>query len=168
MREVPVSRLREVLDYDRETGVLRWRHRPEARPCFNARHTGKVAGHLNKNGYVSLRVDRVSLLAHRAIWALVHGEWPSCEIDHRDRNKSNNRLFNLRPASRSNQLANTTLRVDNVARTKGVCWEGRRKRWRATISVSEKQKYLGLFKEIEDAKAAYSKAASETFGEFAS
>lgn len=165
-REVPVETLREALSYDPESGVLTWLWRASRRGCQNAKYAGKAAGYLNKNGYVSIRVDGVLLLAHRAIWAHVHGKWPEDEIDHRNGVKSDNRISNLRSASRSDQLANAKRRCDSKSGIRGVCWDAREGRWLATINKNKRQIRLGLFDKIQDAKAAYTKAAEEIFGEF--
>lgn len=110
---VEASYLRECFDYDRETGEFRWRVRPahhfrNSAVCgmWNTRFAGKPAfTQRATNGYLigRISVDGVyfKLLAHRAAWVLVTGEQPKDQIDHIDRDRSNNRFANLRQASQS-------------------------------------------------------------------
>lgn len=84
-----VERLRELLDYDPETGVFRWKE--PRRKC----RVGEVAGSLRKDGYVKIQVDGRFYQAHRLAWLCVYGVWPSA-IDHIDGNRANNAIANLR------------------------------------------------------------------------
>ena len=94
------------------------------------------------------------------------GTWPKAEIDHIDRNGLNNRWFNLREASRSQNAGNTKTHTDNKTGFKGVC--PNHKRFSAMINEGGKTKYLGTFDTPEEAHEAYMQAARDLFGEFAS
>lgn len=91
-----LDRLRELLNYDPQTGLLyhaidrSWRVR-----------SGDLAGTKRRDGFVVVCVDYKSLLAHRVAWALGHGAWPKYEVGHRDGDRSNNALDNLIDAPRS-------------------------------------------------------------------
>lgn len=92
--------LRELLDYDPETGVLTWKRRIGKRAgSFNLRYAGTRAGTLRSDGYIAVKVRNVIYAAHRIIWAMVHGEWPEC-VRHRNRDDADNRLSNLHAATR--------------------------------------------------------------------
>jgi len=95
------------------------------------------------------------------------GEWPAKDIDHRDGNASNNKWYNLRETTMSQNIANAKVFATNTSGRKGVYWHNRAKKWMAAISFQRKQIYLGLYSEKEDAAAAYERAAIEYFGEFA-
>ncbi len=162
------ERLREVLDYDPETGVFAWKQREGARKGWNTRFAGTRAGCLSQ-GYVAVKIDGVLYLAHRLAWLYVHGEWP-LQIDHIDTNRANNRFANLRLADTSQNGANRGPPRNNSSGFKGVtyCAGGkRRKRWQAAIKRGQRMFNLGRFATPEEAHAAYAKAAAEHFGEFA-
>jgi hypothetical protein len=105
--------------------------------------------------------------AHRVAWLFIHGEWPDHEVDHMDRNRSNNAAGNLRKASRSENGGNKTIHRNNTSGKKGVSWHKRLGKWAAYIRVDDQLKHLGYFEDIDDAAAAYRAAAVEFFGEFA-
>lgn len=144
--------LRRLLDYDRSTGVFRWRE------------TGKPAG--TKQGrYWSITINHLRYYAHRLAWVYVYGYWPEFEIDHRDTNPLNNAIGNLRRATRILNLGNTKLSKANTSGLKGVCRSG--EKWRSYISVEGRRRYLGTFDTAEQAHSAYVAAAKRQFGEFA-
>ena len=129
---------------------------------------GSKAGCLNKiTGYYYVRVNDKLYLAHRLIWFLVKGEDPgSSQIDHKDRNRSNNKISNLRKASQTEQNQNQAKKSNNKCGLKGVRQHASGL-WHAYIKVNGKQKSLKYYKTKEEAAQAYDKAAIEHFGEFA-
>lgn len=104
---------------------------------------------------------------HRIIWFLVNGAWPKMHIDHIDGDKHNNRLSNLREASRSENNWNKGIYKSNTSGYKGVCFNTKSGRWQAQIKKHGVRKYLGLFDTPEAAADAYWIAAKEMHGEFA-
>lgn len=95
--------LREMIDYDPETGVMLWKPRP--REMFktdlefgrwNTRYAGRPALACWGKGYMCGMIGTAHVIAHRAAWALVHGEWPASTVVHRNGDKSDNRIANLR------------------------------------------------------------------------
>lgn len=166
-RDVPsanclsADKLRSLLAYDPETGVFRWRKpRPNCTP-------GTVAGGKTSYGYWKISIEGRPYLAHRLVWLLSYGTWPEQEIDHANGVRDDNRLRNLRVATASQNQANKGMRADNASGVKGVCWDKSRKMWLAGISINGRQKFLGRFAILEQAAAAYEKAAREQFGQFA-
>jgi hypothetical protein len=93
---------------------------------------------------------------------MMTGSWPTHEVDHRDRNPSNNAWSNLREATPSQNTANRACGRG----VRGVSWCKRAQKWRATIKHQNKQKYIGMFSDVDEAAAAYRRAASDIFGEF--
>lgn len=71
---------------------------------------------------------------------------PNTEIDHISRNTTDNRKSNLRESFRTQQLANTSLRIDNVQGVKGVYYSNRDNNYRAEISINNKHYYSKSFK----------------------
>jgi hypothetical protein len=158
------ERLQEVLSYDSELGVFIWK-----KPNTNRLKPGDRAGAVDGKGHIQMRVDGVQYSAHRLAWFWVHGEWPVEEIDHIDRNRSNNRISNLRQATKSQNRANTIAFSNNRSGFKGVhfCRGHLNKPWRALINHQGKRTHLGRFATPEEAHAAYAAAANQMFGEFA-
>ena len=104
---------------------------------------------------------------HRVIWALVYGEWPKIDVDHINCVRDDNRLSNLRLATRHQNLANTGVRKTNKLGIKGVHLHKAPDTYRSIIRVRGQRIDLGLFKTPEAAGAAYKAAAEKYFGEFA-
>jgi hypothetical protein len=89
------------------------------------------------------------------------------EVDHRDCDSLDNRRANLRPASRLQNLWNTRTRRDSASGHKGVYFDRHRNLWQASIKDHGVRLFLGRFKTVELAQAAYSEAATRLRGEFA-
>lgn len=155
--------LREIFDYNPETGDLVWRHRPSKGSQWNGRFAGKVAGTTHK-GYVRVKLDGQKYQAHRLIWMLAFGQIPNhMMVDHENGISDDNRLCNLRLVSnQQNQLNRSS---DRGRGYKGVYRKG--SRWKAEITTTEGRKYLGLFKTPEQAAIAYDSAARKWHGEHA-
>ncbi len=150
------ARLLELVHYNPETGEFT-RLEKGRRPNGNGK-TGSRSG----KGYVALRVDSKRYLAHRLAWFYVHGEWPS-ELDHINLDKTDNRIANLRLATRALNNANTVPR--GKSGFKGVV--AAYGRWRAGLTFNGSFHYLGLYDTPEEAHAAYRVAAEKAFGSFA-
>lgn len=102
---------------------------------------GDRAGYLNPNGYRYIKFQQKLYAEHRLIWRLVYGYFPEEEIDHIDRNKSNNVLSNLRLATRLENARNRGISKNNVSGHTGVCFRSARNKWQAYIG----RKNLGYF-----------------------
>ena len=122
---------------------------------------------MNGQGYNVIAIDQKIFNAHQIAWYLFYGEWTSDGIDHRNTCKSDNRITNLRLASNSENHANVSLTAANTSGRKGVTWNKKCGKWHAQIKVNGKNKYLGLYSNIDEAHNAYVLAANENFGEFA-
>jgi hypothetical protein len=156
------EQLRELLDYDPNTGEFVWR--VATTNCVKA---GQRAGSVAALGYVHIGLVGKTFRAHRLAWLYIHGEWPAKDLDHINGDKRDNRIANLRLATRPQNCANMGPHKGNKSGVKGVSWCTRDKRWIAGIRINGKRKHLGSFSSIADAAAVYERAASERFGEFA-
>jgi AP2 domain/NUMOD4 motif len=87
--------------------------------------------------------------------------------DHKDRNPKNNNLSNIRPATYSQNGANSQMSVYNVSGYRGVSWFKTRGKWRVTITVNCRKRHVGYFADVEEAAKAYNREALKHFGEFA-
>lgn len=155
------DQLDRVLKYNPETGKLHWKVDRSQRV-----KAGRVAGTLHNKGYISLEYEGVSYLAHRVVWLLCNKEWPSHFIDHKDLDRSNNKLQNLREATRAGNSHNHPTRKDNSSGVKGVNWHKRQCKWIARIQVNKSRILLGYFDLLEDAKAAVESARLQLHKEF--
>jgi len=149
---ISIERLKEVLNYDPETGVFSWRITLSQRAQY-----GKEAGHLSARGYIDIRVDRVLYRAHRLAWLWVTGTDIKHEIDHINGRRSDNKFCNLRDVKRLINGQNHR-KPDRDSRTGflGVTRNGRK--YCAQIGANGKNHYLGLFNTPEGAHAAYVQA----------
>jgi HNH endonuclease/AP2 domain len=156
------TRLLEVLHYDEHSGVFTWRVRTSQRARI-----GEEAGTITNHGYRVLTIDSKRYLAHLVAWFYCHETWPTTLVDHRDNNKSNNALSNLRLANKHLNAANSRGHKDSKTGVKGVTFDARYGKYRATIGVNGRQHWLGYHETIKQAADAYSDAAQRHYGNFA-
>lgn len=162
-KTLTVSTVREFLDYDPEAGVFLWK---KPRPKVVV---GAVAGHLKKDtGYRTITILGRMYFAHQVAWLYVHGTWPPDEVDHKDHQHDHNAIHNLRLATRSQNQANASLRVDNTSGFRGVTYYPRNKKWGAYLSHDKRRVWLGLHATPEEAHAAVVQAGKRLHGEFSS
>jgi hypothetical protein len=128
---------------------------------------GSVAGSVNSRGYRGIKINGRQYQSSRLAFLYMRGEWPSGEIDHKNRDRLDNRFDNLRESSRSQNMANKDKRSDNTSGVHGVYWRSAAGRWLATIQVAGKRRHVGQFSNKYAAARAYDKAALEAWGEFA-
>ncbi len=168
MREVDPALLRELLRYEPETGKLFWLRRDVSlfedtpnktaeQQCkwWNGRFADQPA--FTARGVHDCRAGRIfgtTHYAHRVIWAIAYGEWPSDEIDHINGNRADNRLSNLRSVSHQVNMQNKARYRSNRSGTPGVSFHPRMKRWQAYITVNGRRRHLGSFGRKSDAVAA--------------
>ena len=153
---VNYDRLLELLDYNPETGVFKWKI-----AISRGIKVGQIAGVLSPQGYIRIGIGGTQHYAHRLAWFYVYKEWIT-QLDHIDRDRSNNAIANLRPATASQNQGNRT--VDNITGFKGVTRKGNR--YIAQITINYQTTYLGSFDTPEQAAEEYKKAALAHFGEF--
>ena len=146
------AQLKTMLRYNQRTGVFVWLQPSKYRPEYK----GRQAGSVHKHGYVHISIRSKSYKAHRLAWLYVHGEWPSGDIDHKNGDRADNRIANLRVASRQVNAENRrAARSGHATGFIGVVWRPRNQKYEARIAVNKKYKYLGLFNTPEEAHAAY-------------
>jgi hypothetical protein len=138
------ERLKEVLDYDPETGIFCRKN------CFGLKEQKIISGS-NVNGYRTIKIDNKPYYLHRLAWLYVYGKFPEKEIDHKNKNKSDNRICNLRDISRQQN-------IQNRGNPLGVFQTKNKRRWRARIMFSGNCINLGTFATKEEAIEKYQEA----------
>ena len=144
------TELHDLLHYNPETGYLIWKVNAARR-----RKAGQIAGCRAEKGRVLIGIRGKLYKAHRIIWAMTTGQWPTHQIDHINEDPSDNRWENLREATKSQNMKNITKIKSNTSGYKGVYWNKQCSRWMAKIVVNGKQHHLGLFLTPEEASVAY-------------
>ena len=153
---VTQERLKHLLHYEPTTGTFTWRN-----PTGRKHKPGDIVFSVGCGGYVRVGIDKRRYLAHRLAWLYVYGVFPDLEVDHINQIKTDNRIQNLRLATRMQNAQNVRMRSNNKSNVKGVSWDADRQRWRAQINIDGKRRYLGLFDTIESAGQAYAVAAGK-------
>ena len=163
--------LRELLDYDPETGKLTWKPRspgkftrPRAVRRFNQRFAGREALTAPIRGGLQMgTILTKTVYAHRVAFAIHHGRWPKGEVLHRDGDRRNNRANNLVEASTSVANILKAPSRSNTAGATGIHFIARLGKWSAHIRMARKQHRLGCFDTRGEAIAAR-QAAEERLG----
>jgi hypothetical protein len=152
--------VKELFTLDGTTGILFWRKR-----LLGNVHPGTVAGG-NVKGRWFIAIDGQRYLRSRLVFLYVHGWLPKI-VDHRDRNPLNDRPGNLRPATRTQNNANSKGRSKSGLPKGVIRCQSLKNPYQAQITVNKVNRSLGCFATPDLAHAAYLKAALEEFGEFA-
>lgn len=147
MTKLTQEEVRRLLDYNPETGELRWR------ATGKGRKKSRAAGCVDSTGYLKIGVNGRRYLTHRLIWLWFYGYFPENEVDHIDRDPSNNRLTNLREASRTCNSRNCGKGARNTSGVKGVFWYARYGKWQSSIMVDHKEKQLARHTDFTEAVA---------------
>jgi phosphotransferase system IIB component len=154
---VILEELKSILQYDPATGIFTWKE-TRSPTCKK----GQVAGQTTKNGYVVIGVLGGRYRAHHLAWFYIHGVLPK-EIDHKNRIRNDNRIENLRIASRSENNVNSK-RHSKITNVRGVMRN--KKKFTAYIDKDGKRTYLGTYSTVEEAQTVRDMKAKEMYGEF--
>ena len=142
--EITQQLVKELFEYC--DGVLYWK----VRPAYHIK-IGNKAGTIASIGYWQTSINKKKYNNHRLIFLMFYGYLPA-EIDHIDNNPLNNRIENLREATRFENNYNTRTRADNTSSIKGVNWDKARQKWRVQLCVEGKKRYFGCYHDIKVAK----------------
>lgn len=148
------ERLRELFDYDTVTGQLIWKENRRGRYKLK----GEPAGTLSNNGYMQTSVDCRRYRNHRLVWMWHYGQFPENDLDHINNDRADNRIENLRKATRSENMQNQKrASVRNKIGYPGVSTHkhGVDKKYFARIQINGKQISCGYHETPELAHAAY-------------
>ena len=144
------SRVRELYNYD---GVKLLR-----RTSRGGQEVGSEPGFISSGEYKQISVDGKTYMYHHIVWLWETGRLPTSELDHIDRNKTNNSISNLRECTPTENCQNRPLRIDNKTGVNGVYLKKGRNKYQAMIRVNKKLISLGMFDTIEEATIAREEA----------
>ena len=150
------------LEYQPDTGLFFWRK------SGRGRKSGVPAGNIDKSsaGYVRIYVSGKRHQAHRLAWRFFYGSFPAAEmdIDHVNGIRSDNRISNLRLATRAQNAINSGIYSSNTVGLKGVSRAGNA--FVSTATVNGATCHLGRYKTAEQAHVVYRKFVINKFGEY--
>ena len=159
--KITFDELHALLHYDMDSGEFVWKVNKGSRARI-----GNLAGCVQAIGYVVIRLNKRMYYAHHLAWMWCFGEWPAGELDHRDRDPSNNRITNLRDAGQSVNLSNRR-QIRSDVLTGIIAARGKiAGRWDARIRVpgTRTTLKLGVYATQEEAHAAFRVAHIAIYG----
>jgi hypothetical protein len=153
-------------NYDSTTGDLVWKFNTGKKNMI-----GKAAASKSVDASgctrLSVRIHKRVYSVPKVIWAITYGVWPDGDVDHINGVTTDNRLKNLRQASRTENLGNSRMHRNNKCGRKGVHWCTQRKKWKACVIKNRKKYHAGFHNDVESAAAAYLAKARQLYGDFA-
>lgn len=174
MQKLTQELVQKLINYDPITGTLSWKERGEemfpnkgTMASWNARCAGMEISFVGGSGYIETSILDVGALGHRLAFLHYHGYLPEM-IDHKNRVRTDNRICNLRPSSKSTNSCNSKIRSDNKTGVKGVGMHKQSGKYRARITINRIKYNLGLFDTVDEARIIIEEKRKELHGEFAS
>lgn len=151
-----------LVKYNPQTGKFFWLKKIHKNDIFSE------AGSTTEYGYVVIRAKRKKFMAHRLAWFLFYGWWPpkDLDVDHKNRVRHDNRIGNLRLATRSQNSWNCNTHKHNTSGFRGVCWHKKIGKWVARLHVDRKCVFHKTFSTYEEACEEIKRKRIEFYGEF--
>ena len=148
--------------YEESTG-LPWSTRVKGRGKNNGKL--KLLTSKNSHGYYTVYINGKIKYYHRLVWEHFNGEISAgFQIDHINNVRTDNRIENLQLLTNKDNCRCRLKQKNNISGKPGVSWHKRDKKWRAQIYINGKNKYLGLFEQLEAASQAYLQAKIKYHG----
>lgn len=156
MAPITYKEAAELLDYEPDTGELRWKVNRSG-----GVKAGDIAGYTSTAGYIYVRVKGRLYSAHRLAWLLSCGRFPEDQLDHINRSKSDNRISNLREVDTSANHKNMPLFSHNTSGFAGINWDKDTGKWLVRVQINQKTKNLGRFADLDEAVSVRKLACKE-------
>ena len=164
MNNLPIDELKSLLTYNPTSGDIRWLPRLQYRfatfrayKTWNTKFAYKLAGYLNSDGYIDIRIESKLYQAHRCAVALHTGEWPTTGVDHWNGVNNDNRWDNLRVVSQTVNSRNAKISKRN---TTGVVGVYKYPYGAGKYTAQILKQHLGVFDSLAEATAARRDAAN--------
>lgn len=138
---LPLDYLNSILRYEPENGKFYWAYLPKT----SKKLIGQEAGTVDNLGYLIITIKRKRYKSHRLAWLMFYGQEPNGMIDHINRNKTDNRIANLRCVTNSENMQNKGVMKNNSTGFRGVYWHKRIKKFVASYGLNKKLVHLGYF-----------------------
>jgi ribosomal protein L15 len=166
MKQAEINLLKKWVSYNPETGELTWLRR-KPRTGFSARdkalnNIGDIIATQYKSGYIYIPIFSQKYYAHVVAYQFIFGSYDG-EVDHINHNKLDNRIKNLRKATRAEQMRNQTIRKTNTSGHTGVYFRTDTLKWTSKLKHNGKWINLGCFRTFEQACKARQEA-NEKYG----
>lgn len=152
--------VKDLLAYNPDTGLLTWKM--SRRGTVKA---GGIAGTVNDDGYIRVKVKQKFYPSHRIAWFIYHGQQPEGQLDHIDNDKTNNRISNLRLATPIQNNQNIGKTSSCTSGVKNVTWQ--KGAWQVVIKVNGKPMYFGRFQNLFEARERAIEVRKRYHGDFA-
>jgi hypothetical protein len=153
--------LQQHFNYDPEIGIFSRKIKTSNRTVI-----GKPLLAGSKHRRILISIQNKVYKAHHLAWVYVYGEWPD-EIDHINNDPLDNRISNLRLATRQQNNYNKRHAHKSGSGIKGVTWDKFRKKWFVKIGANKKQIALGRYDNLEEAAKVITEARNKYHEEFA-
>lgn len=150
------EKVQSLFNYDPETGIFTRKVKTTGKT-----KVGQIVGYDNKSGYKKISIDNKLYFAHRLAWLYIYGEWPEKGIDHINRNRSDNRICNLRLANQSENTQNNEKNKNNTSGYRGVTFCKATNKWISQIMINYKHVRIGKFDTPEIAHEQYVQMAKK-------
>jgi hypothetical protein len=125
----------------------------------------KVPFTISSSGYKITNSRGVTLFHHKAIYEIING-FTSLEVDHKNGSPADNRIENLREATRAQNARNRGKFKNSTSKYKGVSWNKTLKKWIAQLRFEGRTRYIGQFDDEYLAHIAWVAVAEKANGEF--
>lgn len=150
--------LQSILQY--KEGNLYWKIRPS-----QGTKIGDIAGSIS-NKYGQIYIHNCAYKVHRIIFMMHYG-YVSDQIDHIDGNPLNNKIENLRAVTTSQNQLNRKISPNSKTGYKGVSFHSQTGRYQVRVSINGKDKYFGIYEDLELAGLVAQMAREKYHGEYA-
>ncbi len=155
-----------AIDHDYVLSAFDYQDGNLIRKIGRAGEVGQVAGCVHKGtGYIHVKIKGKAYKAHRLIFLYHHGYLPDF-VDHIDGDKTNNKIENLRAATKEENCRNQKVRSTNKSGYKGVKWVEHCKKWQVEVCKNYKQLRFGMYEDLELAGLVAIEATELIHGRF--
>ena len=140
---------KKAIDQDYVLSAFDYQDGQLIRKIGRINEVGSIAGCVHKGtGYIHIKIKAKAFKAHRLIFLYHYGYFPEF-VDHIDGNKQNNRIENLREASKQENCQNQKVRWTNSSGVKGVSWHKVNKKWKVALCKNYRSYYFGTYEDKE-------------------